>query len=57
MRGATCSLERLRHIVQISTHTPHAGRDKIGTLDRDAAKISTHTPHAGRDISFRLLSV
>ena len=35
---------------EISTHTPHAGRDKITLLDTShPCSISTHTPHAGRD--------
>ena len=34
---------------QISTHTPHAGRDDWHPVPVKKNKISTHTPHAGRD--------
>ena len=37
------------NIFRVSTHTPHAGRDHVGTWQFETAKVSTHTPHAGRD--------
>ena len=33
----------------ISTHTPHARRDRGQELFRGISRISTHTPHARRD--------
>ena len=36
-------------LVPISTHTPHAGRDKCRCQVLSVWTISTHTPHAGRD--------
>ena len=37
-------------IVDISTHTPLAGRDGVQTIKTDeSGEISTHTPLAGRD--------
>ena len=49
MRGVTKNLEdRIVHN-EISTHTPHAGRDVIAYNLKSQNKISTHTPHAGRD--------
>ncbi len=35
----------------ISTHTPLAGRDRLGTVSVRDIWISTHTPLAGRDIN------
>ena len=37
----------------ISTHTPHARRDRNAKKTRAAEMISTHTPHARRDRSHR----
>ena len=55
MRGVTKNLEdRIVHN-EISTHTPHAGRDVIAYNLKSQNKISTHTPHAGRDIKIRVL--
>ena len=34
---------------QISTHAPHAGRDRDKGLLKYIAEIFTHAPHAGRD--------
>ena len=49
MRGVTKNLEdRIVHN-EISTHTPHAGRDKGDIEPAINTLISTHTPHAGRD--------
>ena len=33
----------------ISTHTPHARRDKEILYEKHFTNISTHTPHARRD--------
>ena len=49
MRGATLKIEGLADGLQISTHTPHAGRDPEDFKMIDTIIISTHTPHAGRD--------
>ena len=49
MRGATCYCVWFRCARQISTHTPHAGRDTLVKDDLQRFWISTHTPHAGRD--------
>ena len=37
----------------ISTHTPHAGRDRVFRNFPKLVVISTHTPHAGRDNATR----
>ena len=49
MRGATQTFRFLWDGHNISTHTPHAGRDFIEYFDYILVFISTHTPHAGRD--------
>ena len=49
MRGATKELADTLTIIDIYTHTPHAGRDKKLIANRTRHSISTHTPHAGRD--------
>ena len=49
MRGATDPLQQIDDTCRISTHTPHAGRDGINSLNGWRDEISTHTPHAGRD--------
>ena len=49
MRGVTSLTERQSVIPEISTHTPHAGRDAKMKMDVILMEISTHTPHAGRD--------
>ena len=38
-------------LLNISTHTPLAGRDDFGNAKSEKDKISTHTPLAGRDWS------
>ena len=51
MRGVTKSSEDLGLIVKISTHTPHARRDKLAHTGSNSRNfISTHTPHARRDL-------
>ena len=50
MRGATASTSSALMVVSISTHTPHAGRDKRICQSVRVFTISTHTPHAGRDV-------
>ena len=50
MRGATIDTVATDTRNEISTHTPHAGRDKDMVLQIAKQLISTHTPHAGRDI-------
>ena len=53
MRGATEDGDGSDCLEEISTHTPHAGRDwDIGKV-LVIAPISTHTPHAGRDPNTR----
>ena len=56
MRGATglTSLEGVDF--PISTHTPHAGRDRFVYCVFIIFLISTHTPHAGRDYVSQQLS-
>ena len=49
MRGATNSAFCPYNDCTISTHTPHAGRDKLMNSSQQKQTISTHTPHAGRD--------
>ena len=49
MRGATKALRLVYDVVNISTHTPHAGRDDVIHMPVKTFSISTHTPHAGRD--------
>ena len=49
MRGATPPPRYFDKCMDISTHTPHAGRDLVISLSVSAKTISTHTPHAGRD--------
>ena len=55
MRGATSWAKTARVISPISTHTPHAGRDRAAVSKMETVDtISTHTPHAGRDDFIRL---
>ena len=49
MRGVTVPGPIVGANQTISTHTPHAGRDKTAGAGSDNYTISTHTPHAGRD--------
>ena len=50
MRGVTDSETGLFSQPKISTHTPHARRDRsLKDIERDI-RISTHTPHARRDL-------
>ena len=49
MRGVTAIRFLLRHVHEISTHTPHARRDDELEAAREQYSISTHTPHARRD--------
>ena len=49
MRGVTGWYKILDDSTNISTHTPHAGRDGGHCTLQYALPISTHTPHAGRD--------
>ena len=50
MRGATGARRTRTSASQISTHAPHAGRDRARTVCKTPAFcISTHAPHAGRD--------
>ena len=49
MRGVTACFGKLKPLIIISTHTPHARRDHwMSNLDGNVW-ISTHTPHARRD--------
>ena len=49
MRGATNVVKIQGDCIKISTHTPHAGRDRAERGLKWKKAISTHTPHAGRD--------
>ena len=49
MRGVTAAAELAEKLYNISTHTPHAGRDDVPEGFYRDTVISTHTPHAGRD--------
>ena len=49
MRGATISCKKLREVLLISIHTPHAGSDFTAVKDAVQINISIHTPHAGSD--------
>ena len=49
MRGATGTGSSQAKGIEISTHTPHAGRDERFLRNLHIHCISTHTPHAGRD--------
>ena len=50
MRGVTCKRRLQARISEIiSTHTPHARRDKKAGGRLPILTISTHTPHARRD--------
>ena len=49
MRGATAQDQVKSNMFCISTHTPHAGRDRMTATRNSTEQISTHTPHAGRD--------
>ena len=49
-RGATVSHQESRGSLDISTHTPLAGRDPLAPFRQHIIVISTHTPLAGRDI-------
>ena len=51
LRGATATAPSEISGINISTHTPHAGRDFISAAMRCGINISTHTPHAGRDMT------
>ena len=50
MRGVTAIGWTIWNLMPISTHTPHAGRDKNALSTSGFSLISTHTPHAGRDV-------
>ena len=49
MRGVTYSVIPAHLPPHISTHTPHARRDKQYGNAAEIYDISTHTPHARRD--------
>ena len=49
MRGVTGSACSVPSMCTISTHTPHARRDRKCKGGSKAIAISTHTPHARRD--------
>ena len=49
MRGVTFPNPANDEIYTISTHTPHARRDKVMNDFKTMMMISTHTPHARRD--------
>ena len=49
MRGVTDSANKTVATLMISTHTPHARRDRNDLTIRRTSFISTHTPHARRD--------
>ena len=49
MRGVTVVYSVFCYSLMISTHTPHARRDRKCKGGSKAIAISTHTPHARRD--------
>ena len=49
MRGVTAACKTATILSIISTHTPHARRDKTVAEVAKYSVISTHTPHARRD--------
>ena len=51
MRDATVYIIMRMVEIIISTHAPHAGRDKYHYVCRQSEQISTHAPHAGRDLA------
>ena len=53
LRGATVFTAYNLLGLNISTHTPLAGRDISEMTRQELAKISTHTPLAGRDVLFK----
>ncbi len=58
---ASCEAWRQQNTVKIrecpiSTHTPHARRDRRAGWMQAVSVISTHTPHARRDIATEVLS-
>ena len=57
MRGATTANIMIDERSSISTHTPHAGRDRTRHLFLLSNNISTHTPHAGRDRVFCIIKL
>ena len=52
MRGVTQFYDHLIYRHYISTHTPHARRDRVAKFAIVDNHISTHTPHARRDLEF-----
>ena len=56
LRGATFAILIAKMPNVISTHTPHAGRDRPRKTLPFPFCISTHTPHAGRDYHLLTLS-
>ena len=52
MRGVTDFGQGFAEGREISTHTPHARRDRVNGFIRHYKTISTHTPHARRDRLF-----
>ena len=50
MRGATDNNGKMRAMICISIHAPHAGRDiHYPIVVYPDKSISIHAPHAGRD--------
>ncbi len=49
MRGVTIKPLSEQVTIAISTHTPHARRDRGKKFPVSDISISTHTPHARRD--------
>ena len=49
MRGVTETVNSYDRESDISTHTPHARRDRAVVKLYRSIDISTHTPHARRD--------
>ena len=52
MRGVTVLFKLCLIRINISTHTPHARRDRKSAIMYRIYDISTHTPHARRDHNF-----
>ena len=57
MRDVTNKLIAVIGLPDVSTHTPHAGRDANRAYFVTLFAVSTHTPHAGRDKHMQLKDI
>ena len=49
LRGATADLGRIKAPLEVSTHAPLAGSDRLGAVGGREVGVSTHAPLAGSD--------